>query len=68
MNTFTRIIWGLSIAGFIGISILLILALTKTLPDNPLKEFRIMIGFGFILFAQINLKFYKDYRKNKTIH
>ena len=68
MNTFTRVVWGMSFAGFIGISILLILALTKTLPDNPLKEFRIVIGFGFIFFAQINRKFYRDYRKNKPIH
>ena len=66
MNTFTRVVWGLSLTCFIALVILLSLALANTSSDNVLKEYSLAIGLGVILFGRINLNLYKHYRKNKS--
>lgn len=44
----------------------LIVALTDTIPSEPLKEYRTMIGLIFLMFGGFTRIAYKNYRDQKS--
>ena len=44
----------------------LIVALTDTIPSEPLKEYRTMIGLVFLMFGGFTRIAYKNYRDQKS--
>ncbi|WP_321322733.1 hypothetical protein [Labilibaculum sp.] len=48
MNLLTKTIWALGILIWLMMLIILIIALTDIISWNPFKEYRFIIGIGFI--------------------
>jgi hypothetical protein len=59
----TKLFWILAPVIWITCLIILIIALTNLVPDNSLKEYRLIIGIGFICISGFIGIGYKKLRK-----
>lgn len=73
MNRIIIIAWIIAILAWVFCLVLLIISLTDIVPDSPLREYRLIIGFGFIVISglivfayQKQIKHQKDL-KNPTV-
>ena len=66
MNSLTKIIWAFSIFIWLIVLIVLTIALTDLIPDNPFREYGFIIGIGFISLSGFMRNAYKK-RGNKWI-
>jgi hypothetical protein len=59
----TKLFWILAPVVWIACLIILIIALTNLVPDNSLKEYRLIIGIGFLCISGFIGICYKKLKK-----
>ena len=62
---FRKVIWCLMIIALLLNFLALIIALTNIIPDNPLKDYRLIIGISFITIGGFVRIRYKRIESNK---
>ena len=62
---FRKAIWGLIILALLLNFLALIIALTNIIPDNPLKDYRLIIGISFIAIGGFVREKYKRTKSKK---
>lgn len=63
MKTISKMFWGIAIIIWIFSLIVLTIALTDLIPNNSLKEYRVIIGIGFLTISGFIRQEYKRYIK-----
>ena len=63
MNIVSKTAWVISILIWISSLILLIIAVTDKAPENPLKEYRLIIAIGFMTISGFIRIAYKKHQK-----
>ena len=63
MSTMTKITWIIALLVWIFGLIILIIALTNLIPNNPFKEYRLIIGLGFLVISGFIGNLYKKQKK-----
>jgi len=59
----TKITWIIALLVWIFGLIILIIALTNLIPNNPFKEYRLIIGLGFLVISGFIGNLYKKQKK-----
>ncbi|HEY3369234.1 MAG TPA: hypothetical protein VGK10_00220 [Prolixibacteraceae bacterium] len=68
MSTIKKIIWIAAILLWLLSLVLLTIALTDLIPNNPLKEYRLIIGIGFITISGFIRNALKKLAKQEPSH
>jgi len=68
MNTIKKVLWVIAIITWMFSLIILVVALTDLFPDNSFKEYRLIIGMGFITVTGFIRIAYKKHRKQQQSH
>jgi len=63
MSSSIKIIWIFSILIWVIMLIVLTIALTDLIPENPFREYRILIGIGFITISGFIRNAYKNRKR-----
>ena len=67
MTTYRKIAWSIAILIWISNFIILIIALTGIIPDNPFKKYGFIIGMGLITITGLMRIEYKKQRKQELL-
>lgn len=61
-----KLFWILAPVICIGSLIILVIALTNISPENPLREYRILVGLAFLSLNGIIIRAYKELYKGEN--
>jgi len=67
MSSLAKIIWTFGILIWVIMLIVLTIALTDLIPENPFREYRIIIGIGFITISGFIRNAYKNRKKIRNV-
>ena len=65
MTTFRKIVWSIALLIWISNLIILIIALTEIIPDNPFKKYSLVIGMGLITITGLMRIIYRKQKKQQ---
>ena len=65
MSTFRKLLWSIAILAWIANLVILIIALTDVVPNNPFKQYGFVIGLGLVTITGLMRVEYRREKKQR---